>query len=155
MRTHGNTKHGLSVKDKAIYSRHPIYMSWMNMRQRVKNPNRPDYKYYGGRGIKIDPKWDKFESFIKDMGMPPEGYTLDRIDNSKNYCKENCKWSSRKEQSNNRDYNAFVSFNGKTQSVGKWAAEINLEITTKNLYKRIFTRHWPIEKAFTQPLKGK
>lgn len=158
MKVHGNTTHGQSSKkyvSKNQISRLPVYNSWVNMRQRCTNSNKPDYKFYGGRGITVCERWSKFENFIEDMGEPPEGFTLDRIDVDGNYEPANCKWASRREQSNNRNYNALITFNGRTQSVGKWASEISLNITTKNLYKRIFTRGWDINRAFTQPLKGK
>jgi hypothetical protein len=135
--------------------RHPIYSCWVNMRQRCTNTKHPDFKFYGGREVKICKRWDKFENFLKDMGNPPKGYTLDRINNNKGYTPSNCKWSTRKEQSNNRNYNAKITYRGKTQSVGKWAFEIPLNISTKALYNRIFTESWDIERAFTQPLRGK
>ena len=133
--------------------RHAVYNSWVNMRARCNSVNNPDYKYYGGRGIKHCKRWNEFKFFYQDMGEPPKGYTLDRIDNDKDYKPSNCKWSSRKEQSNNRNYNRFITYKGKKQSVGKWAQEIEIDIDTKNLYKRVFTRGWDIERAFTQPLK--
>lgn len=149
------TKHGLSLTAKQDYShRRPIYLAWVNMRQRCNNPNRPDYRYYGGRGINVCKRWDEFINFYNDMGLPKAGESLDRIDNNKDYSPDNCKWSTRKEQSNNRNYNRQITHKGITQSVGKWASEAPIEISTRNLYKRIITRKWDIERALTQPLKG-
>lgn len=84
------------------------YTSWMAMKQRCDNPDRKDYKYYGGRGITYDNKWIEFINFYLDMGDPPkdiftgERLSLDRRDNDKSYCKENCKWSTRSEQQLNK-----------------------------------------------------
>jgi hypothetical protein len=78
------------------------YITWCNMKQRCLNANRPDYKYYGGRGIKVCDRWLKFKNFYEDMGERPIGMSLDRIENSDGYTKENCKWSSPTEQNNNK-----------------------------------------------------
>jgi len=80
----------------------PGYESWHSMKQRCKG-NRPDYKkYYLEKGITYDERWESFDSFIKDMGEKPHGRSLDRIDNSKGYSKDNCRWATPSEQCINR-----------------------------------------------------
>jgi hypothetical protein len=80
----------------------PTYMSWSGMRQRCLNPKHKYYKDYGGRGIRVDQRWASFKLFLEDMGPRPEGKTLNRLEGSKDYCKDNCVWSSLSEQNTNR-----------------------------------------------------
>jgi hypothetical protein len=72
----------------------------------------PDYKWYGARGIKLCDKWMKFEGFLEDMGHVPEGLEIDRIDNDGNYTKDNCKWTTHKENCSHRRNGRFVNLTG-------------------------------------------
>jgi len=96
-----NTTHGKSRSSE--------YSSWSNMINRCYNKKSTQYKDWGGRGIEVCKEWrDSFSKFLEDMGNKPKGYSIDRIDNSKNYEKTNCKWSSKKEQNNNKRSNIKV-----------------------------------------------
>jgi hypothetical protein len=75
--------------------------SWRTMKQRCENPNAGNYHNYGGAGITVCERWKSFVNFLVDMGIRPEGTTLDRIDPFGNYEPGNCRWATYKEQSNN------------------------------------------------------
>lgn len=104
----------------------PEYKIWVSMRQRCNNPNERAYKHYGGRGIKVSEEWNDFDVFQRDMGERPKGTSIDRIDNDGNYCKENCKWSTKAQQSRNRRNNVQITYKGKTQVLKDWATEFGM-----------------------------
>ena len=80
------------------------YFSWHNLKERCLNKNDKDYAKYGGRGITVCNKWkESYQNFLADMGRRPEGYSsIDRINVNGNYEPSNCRWSTYKQQSNNR-----------------------------------------------------
>lgn len=84
------------------------YAVWSSMKARCDNPNNPYYKNYGGRGITVCDRWNKFENFYDDMCPRPEGMTLERIDNDKGYGPDNCKWVTLFEQQCNKRTNRKI-----------------------------------------------
>lgn len=79
-----------------------LYAAWHGMKQRCRNPNHKDFKYYGARGIDVCERWESFENFMSDMGTRPEGKTLDRIRVNENYSPDNCRWATHVEQRANQ-----------------------------------------------------
>lgn len=83
------------------------YNSWEGMQRRCYKPDNPKYKHYGARGITVCRRWHKenpkaFENFYRDMGNPPEGMSLDRINVNGNYEPKNCRWADKSTQSRTR-----------------------------------------------------
>lgn len=80
-----------------------LYEKWKAMRRRCNNPNSTQYQWYGGKGIKLCAQWNDFATFYADMAPSyQEGLTIDRLDNAKDYCPENCRWVTKSENSRNQ-----------------------------------------------------
>ena len=128
------------------------YRSWGQMIQRCTNPNNPVYKHYGGRGIKVCERWrNSYNSFLEDMGRrPTPTHTLDRIKNDLDYCPENYKWSTRKEQSFNRRNTILTkekvleirTLHNEGMSQASIAKKYNLRRDT--IYKIVRMKSWKI-----------
>ncbi|WP_198432732.1 hypothetical protein [Burkholderia ubonensis] len=127
----------------------PEYHSWASMMTRCTNPKSSKYADYGGRGILVCERWHDFENFLADMGLRPEGTTLERKEVNGNYEPGNCIWATRKRQSNNTRANTVLEYAGRHQSIADWASEFGLAYNT--LIARIHRLKWPIEKALKTP----
>ena len=85
------------------YSKTPAYKRYYLMLKRCYNTAAINYPRYGGQGVTVCPRWlSSFENFLSDMGQPPPGLTLDRIDPTGPYSTDNCRWATTLEQNRNR-----------------------------------------------------
>lgn len=98
-----------------------VFQTWSGMINRCCNKSNPAYKYYGGRGIEVCNKWRlSFDKFCEDMGIPYDGYSIDRIDVNGNYCPENCRWASTQEQNRNKRNNVNIIIFNTTMCAAAW-----------------------------------
>lgn len=123
-----------------------FYRSWESMKQRCNNLNHASYARYGGRGISYDPQWEKFDNFFNDMAKSWEnGLTLERIDNTKGYSAENCRWATPKEQANNRRSSRLFTIDGVTRTLQQWIDTTPLKTST--VKQRYYAYSYSIEQA--------
>lgn len=128
------------------------YAIWRGIYNRCFNPDNPRYSYYGGRGIKMCDEWkDDFLSFYNwaNVNGYRDNLSIDRINNDGDYCPENCRWVTHKEQCNNRRSNVIID--GKT--LKEWS-KVSV-VPYKVLHARIRKRGWSLERALTTPLQAK
>jgi hypothetical protein len=124
-----------------------IYQMWAGMKARCYNKKRDGYKNYGGRGIKVCASWKKsFEQFFQDMKNGySEGLTIDRIDNDGNYCPENCRWVTRKENYLNSSRIKHITIKGVTKPLYEW---LSIYGRLRWVYaNRVYKYGWTPEKA--------
>lgn len=106
----------------------PLYNIWAGILQRCYNPNSPSYRNYGERGIAVCRRWrESYEAFAEDMGdRPTDDHSIDRIDNDGNYCKENCRWATQREQTLNSAVPTWVEYGGERLCLSQWGERIGL-----------------------------
>ena len=138
--THGHAKRGQHSRS---------YRIWRSLFKRCYNPTNPYYDRYGGRGIEVDPRWFVFKNFYADMGDCPEGKSLERVNNDRNYWKGNCVWATHKQQARNTSTNTLITWQGQTHCIAEWADMYN--ITQSLLWQRLYRLGWSIERALTTP----
>ena len=106
------------------------------MWRRCTEPTNDRYAQYGGRGIRVCDRWEKFENFLADMGEPPAGMSIDRYPNNDgNYEPDNCRWASAKEQANNKRCSRPVTIDGVTRPITDWIKVVGISKTV--LYRRM------------------
>lgn len=128
----------------------PEYKCWNSMKSRCNNKKNDRYYDYGGRGISVCDQWNNsFETFLKDMGPRPSlKYSLERIDNDKNYTPDNCVWRTMQQQSRNKRSNRLLEKNGLKMVIVDWAKRwgiayqvIQQSIKRHGSFDYIYTRH--------------
>ena len=125
----------------------PEYVAWQHAKKRCSNPKDKEYRRYGGRGIKMDPRWENdFLLFFLEVGpRPSPAHSLDRIKGNLGYEPGNVRWATKEVQAQNRPtFVRLVTANGKTQTVAQWARELGIGATT--IYYRV-NKGWPPERA--------
>lgn len=140
-----NYKHGRANSRVAGY-KDRAYGIWQAMKDRCGNPNRRDYHCYGGKGIRVCARWmGDFRAFVADMGEPPPGMTLERLDKDGDYCPENCVWADRKVQAANTSRNVTVLVNGVRRLAKDVAIENGVSFSAYRM--RRYKYGWPLEQA--------
>lgn len=135
-----NKKHGMTNTR--------LYRIFKHMKNRCYNPNDVSYKNYGMLGITICDEWDTFDSFSEwalSHGYD-ERLSIDRLDVTRGYSPDNCRWTDAVTQANNKRNTKYYTYNGETHNIGEWAVIFN--IPYKKLWKRI-NSGWDIQKALT------
>ncbi len=123
-----------------------VYRIWQNMLNRCRREKDEFWHCYGGRGITVCERWKVFENFLDDMGEPPGGLSLERIDSNGPYSPENCRWASMKEQQRNRRNNHLLCLNGKSQCLSAWAEELGMKV---NVIQMRLAHGWPFDEALS------
>jgi hypothetical protein len=117
-------------------SKSRTYSSWRSAINRCRNPHGTGYEKYGGQGICFSDRWNKFEDFLEDMGIRPDGFTLDRIDPEGHYQPGNCTWADRSTQRRNQirtSRKGYSRFKGVHKHQGKFSAMISVRNRTVRL----------------------
>lgn len=138
-RTHGHSK-----------PRTPTYIVWRGMISRCFHSSASSYKRYGGRGITVCDRWLKFENFLADIGKRPTGMSIDRIDSNGDYEPGNCRWTTSKQQANNRSNNRVIKYKDKEMTAKEWSEFVGISYSC--LMGRLRSG-WSIEKALVTPVK--
>ena len=149
-------KHGFATRGK----RPTVYYKWQRMIARCHHPSQKDYAAYGAQGVEVCARWrfgedgvSGFECWVMDMGPPPfSKASIDRIDGSKGYTPENCRWATSREQANNRKTNRRVTARGKTLTIAQWSRITG--VGPKTIRYRLEQGATPEEALFKRPDRG-
>jgi drug/metabolite transporter superfamily protein YnfA len=144
-------RHGHASRKNGSQSK--TYTAYSSMLARCHNPHVRCYARYGGRGITVCDRWrESFGNFLADMGeIPVHGMQLDRIDNSKGYGPENCRWATRKENGRNKRNSRMITAFGQTRTLAEWAEKCGFRAGA--IASRIDRGGWSPERALTVTLR--
>lgn len=136
---HGMLRSGASAMEKKLHK------AWDSIRNRCKKIPK-----YAGKGIMVCERWQNFHNFAKDMGFPPSlKHTIDRIDGTKGYSPENCRWATYFEQNRNRCNTVWLTCNGETLHITEWKKRLG---SKSNTIEQRLKRGWTVSDAVTTPL---
>lgn len=126
------------------------YHSWSGMKSRCFNKKDRDFQNYGERGIRVCKRWlNSFENFYADMGpKPSQKHSIDRINNDKDYCPENCRWATIIEQNRNKRNSIILLLNDESHSIDEWSEIKNIKRSTIEARLRY---GWTTEKILNTP----
>ena len=129
-----------------------IYIIWRSMKQRCRDKNAPNYKYYGGRGIGLYKEWETFQPFYEWAVVHGymDGLSIDRIDVNGNYEPNNCRWVEKTQQHYNTRANRYLTYCGETKSIAEWADVFGINHQT--VYSRL-SRGWEDLAAVTTAVR--
>ena len=125
------------------------YKTWVRIRRRCENVLSQDYPHYGGRGIRVCKRWQRFENFFADMGIRPRGKTsLDRVNNDGNYEPGNCRWADIKQQNRNKRSIRQLTIDGVRRTLPKWS---DISGTHQETIRSRLRRGWSSKEAVFCP----
>lgn len=125
------------------------WLTWSSLKGRCENPKCAGYERYGARGIVICERWrNSFANFISDMGMCPEGFQIDRIDNDGNYEPSNCRWVNRRQNMNNRSCSRRIKIDGIERGLAEWCEIFHAPYSRT---RQRISRGWDPIKALKEP----
>lgn len=145
--THGHTRNRTQSR---------LYSIWKDMRSRCRHKRSQNYRYYGGRGIIVCQEWQEFGVF-RDWALAngyEEHLEIDRRENGGNYCPENCRWVTRKQQNRNTRFNRIVEAFGEAKPLCEWVEDHRCSLSYAALKARL-DLGWAPETAIATPGMGK
>lgn len=121
------------------------YDIWCGMRKRCSDSKSNKFHLYGGRGIRVCQRWNRFEEFFADMGECPPRMSIDRINSDGNYEPGNCRWATPKQQARNTKTNIYLTIRGETLTKAEWAERAGID--QRAFHKRLHGLGWTPEEA--------
>lgn len=140
-----------SRRSQPFITKMPEYRAWRHLRERCSEPSDPNFRNYGGRGIKVCPAWDhSFAQFLHDVGRRPSPrHSIDRINNDGHYEPGNVRWATQSEQNSNKRGQYPLTYKGETMLLTHWARRLGMRQCV--LRQRIVELGWDVERALTTP----